>query len=96
MIESTKMTIFGESIKHNRDYDIPSKFREPVDEIHRNICPNPCTDGKGFEQAREECSFTLVALESITFSNHLFVGDTLNSSSVWYQCGEIVMYKNDL
>ena len=71
MDESTKMTIFGELINHNQDYSLPSRFRNPVDEIHRNICPNPCRDWKGFKQAREECSFTLLALESITFSNHL-------------------------
>ena len=71
MVESTKMTIFGKSINHNQDYGIPSIFREPVDEIHRNIYRNPCRDGQGFEQAREECSFTLVALEGITFRNHL-------------------------
>ena len=71
MAESTKMTIFGESINHNQDYGLPPRFREPVDEIHRNIYPNPCRDGKGFEQAGEECSFTLVALVGITFSNHL-------------------------
>ena len=72
MVENKKVTIFGELIKHNQDYSLPSRFREPVDEIHQNICPNPCSDGQGFEQAGEECSFTLVALESITFSNHLF------------------------
>ena len=71
MDESTKMTIFGESINHNQDYGLPFRFREPVNEIHRNICPNPCRDGKGFEQVGEECSFTLVALAGITFSNHL-------------------------
>ena len=66
------MVIFGESINHNQYYGLPSRFREPVDEIHRNICPNPCRDGQGFEQAREDCSFTLVALEGITFGNHIF------------------------
>ena len=57
MDESTKMTIFGESINHNQYYGLPSIFREPVNEIHRNIYPNPCRDGKGFEQAEEEYSF---------------------------------------
>ena len=71
MAESTKMTIFGESINHSQYYGILSRFRELVDEIHRNICPNICRDGKGFEQAGEESSFTLVALASITSSNHL-------------------------
>ena len=66
-----KMTIFGEPINHNQDYSLPSKFREPVYEIHRNIYPNPCRAGQGFEQAEEECSFTLVAMVGITFSNHL-------------------------
>ena len=46
MAESIKMTIFGESINHNQDYGLPSRFREPIDEIHRNICPNTCRDGK--------------------------------------------------
>ena len=58
-------------INHNQDYGLPSRFREPVYEIHRNICPNPCRDGKGFEKAGEECSFTLLALARITFNNHL-------------------------
>ena len=71
MAKSTKMTIFGESINHNQDYGLPSRFRDLVDEIHQNIYPNPCRDGQGFEQAGEECSFTLVALAGITFSNHL-------------------------
>ena len=71
MDESTKMTIFGESINQNQYYGIPTIFRQPIDEIHQNICPNPCRDGQGFEQAREDCSFTLVALASITLSNHL-------------------------
>ena len=65
------MTIFGESINQNQYYGLPTKFRYPIDEIHQNISPNLCRDGQGFEQAREECSFTLVALASITFSNHL-------------------------
>ena len=71
MAESTKMTIFGELINHNQDYGLPSRFREPFHEIHRHIFPNPCRDGKGLEQAGEECSFTLVVLAGITFSNHL-------------------------
>ena len=71
MAERTKMTIFVELINHNQYYGLPSRFRELVDEIHRNICPNPCRDGQGFKQAEEECSFTLVALGSITFNNHL-------------------------
>ena len=71
MAESTKMTIFGESINHNQDYGLPYRFREPVDEIHQNICPNPCRDGQGFKQAGEECSFTIVALEGITVNNHM-------------------------
>ena len=70
MVESTKMTIFGEPINHNQAYGLPSRFREPFDEIHRNICPNPCRDGKGFEQCGKECHFTLVALEGIKFSFH--------------------------
>ena len=73
MVESTKITIFGESINHNKDYGLPSRFREPVDEIHRNIYPNPCRDGKRFDQSRKECTFTLVALEGSTFGNHLFL-----------------------
>ena len=71
MVESTKMTIFGESINHNQDYGLPSIFREPFNEIHRKICPNPCRDGKRFKQSGKECSFTLVALTCITFNNHL-------------------------
>ena len=63
--------IFGEPINHNQDYGLPSIFREPLNEIHRNICPNPCRDGKRFEQSRKECSFTLVALTRSTFRNHL-------------------------
>ena len=71
MAEGTKMTIFGESINHNQDYGLPSRFREPVDEIHRNICPNPCRDGKGFKQYGKGCHFTLMELEGITFDHHL-------------------------
>ena len=71
MYESTKMTKFGDLINHNQGYGLPSRFRDPFNEIHRNIYPNPCRDGKGFEQAREECSFTLVAPTGITFSNRL-------------------------
>ena len=71
MVEIKKMTIFGESINHNQDYGLSSIFRELVNEIHRNIYPNPCRNGQGFEQAGKECSFTLVALASITFNNHL-------------------------
>ena len=71
MVESTKMTIFGDPINHNQDYGLPSIFRDIFNEIHRNIYPNPCRDGKGFEEVEEECSFTLVALEGITFRNHL-------------------------
>ena len=51
MDESTKMTIFGDSINHNQDYGLPSRFREPDNEIHWNICPNPCVDGKRFEKS---------------------------------------------
>ena len=71
MAKSTKMIIFGELINHNQDYSLSFRFRDPADEIHRNIYPNPCRDGQVFEQAGEECSFTLVALAGITFSNHL-------------------------
>ena len=71
MPENTKMTIFVEPINHNQDYGLPSIFREPIDEIHRNICPNPCRDGKRFNQVKKECNLTLVALEGITFGNHL-------------------------
>ena len=69
--ESTKIVIFGESINHNQDYGLPSIFRDPLNEIHQNICPNPCRDGKRFEQSRKECSFTLVVLTRSTFGNHL-------------------------
>ena len=65
------MMIFGEPINHNQDYGLPSIFREPLNEIHRNICPNPCRDGQRFEQSGKECSFTLVALTRSTFGNHL-------------------------
>ena len=71
MDENKKMPIFGELINHNQDYGLPSRFRETFDEIHRNICPNPCRDGQGFKQVEEECSFTLVVLAGITFNNHL-------------------------
>jgi len=71
MAEGKKMTIFGEVINHNQDHCLPSRFREPFNEIHRNICPNPCRDGQGFEQSRKECHFTLVALVAITFSHHI-------------------------
>ena len=30
MVESTKMTIFGELINHNEDYNILSRFRDPL------------------------------------------------------------------
>ena len=65
------MMIFGESINHNQNYGLPSIFREPLNEIHRNICPNPCRDGQRFEQSGKECSFTLVAVTRSTFRNHL-------------------------
>ena len=65
------MMIFGEPIKHNQDYSIPSIFRYPLNDIHRNICPNPCRYGKRFKQSGKECSFTLVALARSTFRNHL-------------------------
>ena len=71
MVESTKMTIFGDPINQNQDYGLPSIYRDPLNEIHRNICPNPCRDGKRFKQSRKECSFTLVALTGSTFDNHL-------------------------
>jgi len=71
MAEGTKMTIFGEAINHNQDHYLASRFREPLNEIHRNICPNPCRDGQGFEQSKKECHFTLVALACITFNHHL-------------------------
>ena len=71
MVESTQITIFGESINHNQDYGLPSIFRDPLNEINRNICPNPCRDGKRFEQSGKECSFTVVALARSTFGNHL-------------------------
>ena len=71
MAESTKMTIFGDSIHHNQDYGLPSIFREPLNEIHRNICPNPCMGGIRFEQSRRECSFTLVVLTRSIFGNHM-------------------------
>ena len=65
------MTIFGESIHHNQDYGLPSIFRDPLNEIHRNICSNPCRGGKRFEQFGKECSFTLVVLTRSTFDNHM-------------------------
>ena len=71
MDERKKMIVFGESINHNQNYGLPSIFRDPIDEIHRNIYPNTCRDGQGLEQAGEECSFTLVVLAGITFNNHL-------------------------
>ena len=58
--ESTKMIIFGESINHNQDYGLPSIFRDPLNEIHWNICPNPYRGGKGFDQSGKECHFTLL------------------------------------
>ena len=71
MDESTKMTIFGELINQNQDCGLPSRFRDPFNEIHRNICPNPCRDGKGLNQSGKECHFTLLALVGITFYHHL-------------------------
>ena len=71
MVESTKMTIFGESIHHNQDYGLPSIFREPLNEIHWNICPNPWRGGKRVKQSIKECSFTLVVLTRSTFDNHI-------------------------
>ena len=67
MAETTKMNIVGEPINHNQDYDLPSRFKDPFHEIHRNIYPNPCREGKRFKQSRKECSFTLVALKRRTF-----------------------------
>ena len=72
------MTIFGELINDNQDYGLPSIFREPLNEIHRNICPNPCRDGQRFEQSGKECSFTLVALTRSKLGNHL-LNFSLNS-----------------
>ena len=71
MVESTKMNIFRKSIHHNQYYGLPAIFREPLNEIHRNICPNPCRGGKRFEQSGKECSFTLVVLTRSKFSNHM-------------------------
>ena len=71
MDESTKLTIFGDSINHNQYYGLPSRFREPFNEIHRNICPNPCRDGKIFEQSGKEYHFTLLELACITFNHHM-------------------------
>ena len=70
MAESTKMTIFGESIHHNQNHSLPSIFREPFNEIHRNICPYPGRYGKGLKQSRKGCCFTLIVLAGITFNNH--------------------------
>ena len=69
-VVGTKMTIFGEEINQNQDHSLPSRFRDPFNEIHQNICPNPCRDRKGFDQSWKECRFTLVALEGITFNHH--------------------------
>ena len=71
MDKSTKMTIFGESIHHHQDYGLPSIFRDPLNEIHRNICPNPCRGAKRFGKSRKEGSFTLVVLTRSTFDNHM-------------------------
>ena len=71
MVESTQMSIFGDPFNHNQYYDLPSRFRDPFNEIHRSICPNPYRDGKGFKQSRKECHFTLVELEGITFIHPL-------------------------
>ena len=71
MDEGTKMTIFGEVINHNQYHCLPSKFRDPFNEIHQNSCPNLCRNGKGFKQSSKECRYALVALVGITFSNHL-------------------------
>ena len=71
MAESTKLTIFGESIHHNQDYGLLAIFRDPLNEIRRNICSNPCRGGKRFEQFGKECSFTLVVLTRSTFDNHM-------------------------
>ena len=71
MDERKKMTIFGEPINQNQDYGLPSKFRDPLNECHRNIFPIPCRDGKRLEKYRKECSFTLVALTRSTFGNNL-------------------------
>ena len=71
MEEETKMTIFEETINHNQYHYIPSGFRDPFNEIHKNIYPNLCRDGKGFEQSQKECRFSLLALEGIKFKHHL-------------------------
>ena len=71
MDESTKMTIFGDSIHYNKDYGLPSIIREPLNEIHHNICPNPSRGGKRFKKSGKECSFTLMVLTRSTFGNHM-------------------------
>ena len=71
MAESTKMTIFGEAMNHNQNHTVPSIFREPVNEIHRNICPYLGRYGQGLEQSQKGCCFTLIALAGITFNHHL-------------------------
>ena len=70
MAESTKTKIFGELINHIQDYILLSRFREALNEIHQNICPNPCRDGQSFEQSRKKFSFTLMELTRSTFGNH--------------------------
>ena len=71
MDEGTKIPLFGETINHKQDHSVPSICRDPSNEIQRNICPNPCRDGKWFEKSRKECHFTLVVLEGIAFIHHL-------------------------
>ena len=56
MAESTKMTIFGEAINHNQNYSLPSRFRDPFNEIHQNICLDLRRDGPnvGRDASRKE------------------------------------------
>ena len=47
LVERKKMSIFGDSINHNQDYGLPARFRELVDDIHRNIYQILVGMGKG-------------------------------------------------
>ena len=62
MDEGTKLTICGEVINHNQDHYIPSIFRDPFNEIHRDICPNPCRDGLdvGRDASRKEKNMMVI------------------------------------
>ena len=57
MDEGTKITMFGEVINQNQYQCLPSIFREPFNEIHRNICPNLCREWERVQAIPKGFSF---------------------------------------